>query len=220
MNDTLSAILILVLIPLGVWVMWRVTTLRDEREKEHQVQEFERVRVKRENQLRKNEELFLKMVEIIKDNFKAQKCSRCNDVKVSLVEINSVGTGIKYECQTCSKAFWITANQDFDSGDQLRSLWEMWLDLEPIEGSPNGFHTTIPIEKPQMDGKDSHRPTIKQSVKDEVWNRDGGKCVQCGSMENLEFDHIIPFSKGGASTYRNLQLLCESCNRRKWNKIG
>ena len=62
--------------------------------------------------------------------------------------------------------------------------------------------------------------TITQEVKDRVWNRDGGKCVQCGSNENLEFDHIIPFSKGGANTYRNIQLLCEPCNRSKSAKIG
>jgi hypothetical protein len=62
--------------------------------------------------------------------------------------------------------------------------------------------------------------TITQAVKDRVWNRDGGKCIQCGSNENLEFDHIIPFSKGGANTYRNIQLLCEPCNRSKSAKIG
>ena len=64
------------------------------------------------------------------------------------------------------------------------------------------------------------RKSIPQSVKDKVWNRDGGKCVECGSNENLEFDHIIPHSKGGADTYRNLQLLCEPCNRSKSAKIG
>ncbi|MEI6823714.1 MAG: HNH endonuclease [Bacteroidota bacterium] len=55
---------------------------------------------------------------------------------------------------------------------------------------------------------------------DKVWNRDGGKCVKCGSQENLEFDHIIPFSKGGSSTYRNIQILCKKCNIEKSNKIG
>ena len=61
---------------------------------------------------------------------------------------------------------------------------------------------------------------ITQGVKDKVWNRDGGKCVECGSNEKLEFDHIIPHSKGGANTYRNIQLLCEPCNRSKSAKIG
>lgn len=64
------------------------------------------------------------------------------------------------------------------------------------------------------------RERISQEVKDAVWNRDGGKCVECGSKERIEFDHIVPFSKGGSNTVRNLQLLCETCNRQKSNKIG
>ena len=61
---------------------------------------------------------------------------------------------------------------------------------------------------------------IPRDVRDSVWRRDEGKCVQCGSVDSLEFDHIIPFSKGGSNTYRNIQLLCESCNRAKSDSIG
>lgn len=59
------------------------------------------------------------------------------------------------------------------------------------------------------------RKPIKRAIQNQVWNRDGGRCVRCGSNQKLEFDHIIPHSKGGADTYRNLQLLCETCNRSK-----
>ena len=52
-----------------------------------------------------------------------------------------------------------------------------------------------------------------------VWRRDEGRCAECGSKENLEYDHIIPASEGGSSTERNLQLLCESCNRAKGASI-
>ncbi len=72
----------------------------------------------------------------------------------------------------------------------------------------------------QFINREGKREPIPQDVMDAVWNRDGGQCVKCGGQENLEFDHIIPFSKGGATTYRNMQLLCKSCNIEKSNKIG
>jgi hypothetical protein len=59
------------------------------------------------------------------------------------------------------------------------------------------------------------RAAIPPDARIFVWQRDQGRCVACGSNENLEFDHIIPVSLGGATTARNLQLLCEPCNRRK-----
>jgi len=64
------------------------------------------------------------------------------------------------------------------------------------------------------------RESIPTKIKDQVWRRDQGVCAECGSKEKLEFDHIIPISKGGANSYRNIQLLCEPCNRRKSAKIG
>ena len=59
------------------------------------------------------------------------------------------------------------------------------------------------------------REPIPEEVRLFVWRRDNGQCVRCGSREHLEFDHIIPVIAGGSSTQRNVQLLCESCNRSK-----
>lgn len=63
------------------------------------------------------------------------------------------------------------------------------------------------------------RNKIPESVRNAVWRRDRGQCAECGSRENLEFDHIIPVSKGGGNTVRNIELLCENCNRKKSSKI-
>ena len=63
------------------------------------------------------------------------------------------------------------------------------------------------------------REPIPEDVRIAVWRRDGGKCVQCGSRERLEYDHIIPVVKGGSNTVRNIQMLCESCNRSKGAQI-
>src|SRR3989338_224852 len=59
------------------------------------------------------------------------------------------------------------------------------------------------------------REGIPDNVKMFVWNRDGGRCVKCGGNLKLEYDHIIPLSLGGSNTVRNIQLLCENCNRSK-----
>lgn len=61
---------------------------------------------------------------------------------------------------------------------------------------------------------------IPTSVKLEVWARDGGKCVTCGAIDELHFDHVLPFSKGGTSlTVENVQLLCARHNLSKSAKI-
>jgi len=85
--------------------------------------------------------------------------------------------------------------------------------IADIEKAGRGYEASLLRER-------TRSRHIPQDVKDQVWRRDQGRCVQCGSNEELEFDHIIPFSRGGASTYRNVQLLCEICNRRKSDTIG
>ncbi len=59
------------------------------------------------------------------------------------------------------------------------------------------------------------RTSIPDDVKTFVWQRDKGQCVKCNGNKKLEFDHIIPISMGGSNTARNIQLLCETCNREK-----
>jgi hypothetical protein len=62
---------------------------------------------------------------------------------------------------------------------------------------------------------------IPTPVKLAVWKRDGGRCVERGSGENLHFDHIIPFSRGGSSLRaENVQLLCAKHNLEKHDAIA
>jgi len=61
---------------------------------------------------------------------------------------------------------------------------------------------------------------IPTQVKLEAWKRDCGKCVTCGASDELHFDHIVPYSKGGTSLKsENIQLLCARHNLQKRDKI-
>lgn len=61
---------------------------------------------------------------------------------------------------------------------------------------------------------------IPSEIKKEVWKRDQGKCVLCGEVKNLHFDHDLPFSKGGTSlSAKNVRLLCMIHNLQKSDKI-
>jgi hypothetical protein len=59
------------------------------------------------------------------------------------------------------------------------------------------------------------RPPVPIEIRRAVFERDGGRCVECGESFDLQYDHVIPLSLGGATTLPNLQLLCADCNRRK-----
>lgn len=63
------------------------------------------------------------------------------------------------------------------------------------------------------------RTTIPKEIRRSVWERDEGRCVDCGSDFDLQFDHIIPVAMGGASTVENLQLLCAPCNQAKGARL-
>lgn len=64
------------------------------------------------------------------------------------------------------------------------------------------------------------RPAITSAMKQEVWTRDGGRCVICGTDRELEYDHDVPFARGGATTVANLRLVCRYHNRSKGAKIA
>ena len=85
-------------------------------------------------------------------------------------------------------------------------------EFKKIERQVEAFEQVVETEV-------AKREKLSDSVKMFVWQRDEGKCAKCGKKEKLEFDHIIPVAEGGSNTERNIQILCESCNRSKGKMI-
>jgi hypothetical protein len=94
--------------------------------------------------------------------------------------------------------------------DENRSVFKF--KLVAVEGDED-LSRSVPKDLP-------HRRVIPTLVKLVVWKRDGGKCVRCGATDELHFDHILPYSKGGTSIKpENVQLLCARHNLQKSDRI-
>lgn len=95
----------------------------------------------------------------------------------------------------------------------------------------------IPIKKKCLDtnqattnptAKDLHSTSreISLRLRFKVMARDNFKCCLCGASPakdpsvELHIDHIVPWSKGGETTFENLQTLCSKCNLGKGNLSG
>jgi hypothetical protein len=165
------------------------------------------------------------------------KLKDSNDSTTSRVHLNRVKSDstsfyLETESYLSSQAHLIgkAENQSFWLfGKKLFSSFDLDLSAEDVAALANEERNKrrLQLEKAhalesmtkQLDSR-AKRQTISQDVKTAVWQRDQSRCVECESQVSLEFDHIIPFSMGGSNTVRNLQLLCESCNRRKGATLG
>jgi 5-methylcytosine-specific restriction endonuclease McrA len=48
-----------------------------------------------------------------------------------------------------------------------------------------------------------------------IFRRDGHRCLYCGSREDLTLDHVLPRSRGGKTSWQNLATACKRCNSKK-----
>lgn len=143
-------------------------------------------------------------------------------VDAALADCHSVEPTLVHSSTVKHRDFWWFTRELYVSTDQALSP----ADVAALVNE-GGNRRRLQLEKAhalaamtrQLDERTRRQP-IPQQVKLLVWQRDGGRCVECGSQENLEFDHVIPLAMGGSNTDRNLQLLCEVCNNRKGATLG
>jgi 5-methylcytosine-specific restriction endonuclease McrA len=62
-------------------------------------------------------------------------------------------------------------------------------------------------------------PGRRKITRRAVFARDGWECQYCGARTSLTVDHVIPRSKGGASSWDNIVASCAPCNRRKGDRL-
>ena len=189
-------ILVGLLLLVGVW-HWALSTRRNERRAE-----IERAATA--------------LGQAVGLHFLTQSCSQCQECEMNLLEVSPSARSIHYQCRNCLKKMWASATSPAAAGaaqkwNYFNALLVEWNRRYPRMAGHVWFQTPeapLPYET-------TAREPISKVVSSEVWRRDQGRCTACGCNQQLEFDHIIPVSRGGATSVLNLQLLCRGCNRRK-----
>ncbi len=146
--------------------------------------------------------------EFVGVHFQVSPCSRCFESEMILNQISPNGNSIQYQCTNCNKKSHAAA-LSAEARERAAEYHESWSGQKVVFTTTEA---TLPYEQ-------TTRVSLPESTRSEVWRRDMGMCSKCGAKENLQFDHIIPVSKGGSNGVSNLQLLCQGCNASKSNKI-
>ncbi|MEI6057341.1 MAG: HNH endonuclease [Lentisphaerota bacterium] len=189
------------------------------------------------NRLRKSyqeeelrEKILLKKISIesenLKDyvikNYQIKACNKCNEIEMKLIEVSPNGRSVLYRCEYCKHNMHgniLIGHDAIYPSQKYKDIIDL---LSQSATSGTLFNTSVNINftvASNNERNNAARIKIPEEVRHEVWRRDLGRCVNCGSQNKLEFDHIIPLSKGGSDSARNIQLLCEECNRKKSAKI-
>ena len=112
------------------------------------------------------------------------------------------------------RAYWIFRDCFYWEDDGLSAEDVKALALQRIRKQDRQLANAHSLMRAEEAGQ-ALRPPVSIEIRRAVFERDGGRCVECGGSFDLQYDHVIPFSLGGATTVENLQLLCADCNRSK-----
>lgn len=150
--------------------------------------------------------LMKSLVTEVAARFDAKPCDRCNEIIFEALGLSPNGQSLGVRCSHCGwHGFWkLIASSSASVAILLRRL-ERCL--------PRGVSPVVSTQS--LSRNVGERQILPRHIRQVVWRRDGGRCNQCGGTDELQFDHVIPFSRGGADTVENLQLLCGPCNRKK-----
>lgn len=75
-------------------------------------------------------------------------------------------------------------------------------------------HTTVRVGEPRY-----REAKICADLSRQVMERDEYRCITCRTHLDLTCDHIHPESKGGETTFENLQTMCRPCNSKKGARL-
>ena len=155
---------------------------------------------------------FIQAIQLCADE---KPCPRCNELEVIIHSLSPNARSMVVICKNC--AFEYRIKMEPSNSKEIIELFNLF--SYSCETSIAYKHYNIFWRMEINKRQQNFRGSIPSEIKKAVWKRDGGKCVKCGSTMELQYDHIIPVSKGGSSTIANIQILCKTCNLKKHASI-
>lgn len=127
-----------------------------------------------------------------------------------LASMSELGDNVKYIDSVESYSQWMyLRGWALVPEEFARSRMPQWLKQRSCLISPLGSFVDLEVASPG-----ALKRSLSARQKAAVIQRDGGRCLKCGSTDNLTMQHVRPFSKGGETTSRNMVTLCFDCNQK------
>lgn len=131
--------------------------------------------------------------------------------------VNMKFTTIRKELKNVEWGFLYNEYKDgkLDAKDLEEEIAKLMQDDEVVKKS--GIYEYVL----SRDEKHLNLRAFPNGMKREVYEAQGGVCPHCQekfTLDEMEADHITPWSQGGKTVKENCQMLCKECNRRKSNK--
>lgn len=136
---------------------------------------------------------------------------------VARIALPAVAPGVKFPERLAAKLVEVEYWHVVDGGWEINDYLEFQRSAAEIKASGTASRASN-AERQQRYRAKLKESGVSRSIPGEtrksVWERDGGKCVSCGTTaEPLEMHHRLPVTEGGDHSANNLELRCRSCHR-------
>ena len=121
--------------------------------------------------------------------FLVQPCPRCHEFEMKLLDLSPNGRSVHYQCVHCKKKSHAAASSP--KSDRVIEAWNAMDDLvdkyNRLAGPSEHITVDVYFDAPAapLPYEQTRRTPIPEAFRTEVWRRDGGQCVKCGSRQNL-----------------------------------
>ena len=139
-------------------------------------------------------------------------CSVKRFVRLSATQLERPTYMLRYEARTW---WWYLNRSWWDSGGlRPRVLAETVLrsDLERMLAADTQASARLALVG---ESATHNLQPVPDSLHLSVWSRHRGRCVDCGSVERVNFDRILATSRPSSETPRNFELRCQACRYRR-----